>query len=265
MKRLLLAAAVAFSTLAGAASAQMSLNTGYDYQTYAAYNQPANGSAPSVPDQYWIKVASPGSPGSWPAFVTPALPPPGWSPAATNSRWIGPVSTAIGPGTGQLPAYAVFRKCFCLKPNFKQPTLNFQLRADDQVQVWFNGILNVLVAPVVGNWNASMGPPRASTPTNAAMFRTGINCLYVLVENNGGPTGFDLWGTVSANAGLSPDAAFGVNATFACPCATGGPVGPASGVSQGRAANGAEFDDRELIQSIVRVAEQRRLARPARQ
>ncbi|WP_426028925.1 hypothetical protein [Brevundimonas sp. TWP2-3-4b2] len=262
MKRLLLAAAVAFSTLAGAASAQMSLDTGYNYQTYAPYNQPAGGTS-TIADNYWIKVASPNNPGSWPAWVLPATPAPPWSPVSPTSRWIGPGPVALSPAA-QLPTYAIFRKCFCLKPNFKQPTLNFRIRADDNVQVWFNGILNVLVAPVVGNWNNSMGPPRSNTPTNPAMFKAGVNCLYVLVEETGGHTGFNLSGTVSAQ-GLWPNAASGVNSTFDCPCVTGGPVGPASGVSQGRAANGAEFDDRELIQSIVRVAEQRRLARPARQ
>src|ERR1019366_7603074 len=97
---------------------------------------------------------------------------------------------ASGAGTtSNNPGYTIFRKCFCLLPNFTQPTLSFKIRADDTVQVWFNSQLNVALPPSPGNFNSTV---LTSAPSSPTWFHAGINCIYVLVEDFGGYAGFDL-------------------------------------------------------------------------
>ncbi|HEV7590459.1 MAG TPA: hypothetical protein VGO40_20275 [Longimicrobium sp.] len=243
--RLLAAAGLSLPAVGAAAMAQTTvpLNTGYNHALFAVY------APPTTPDNYWINIASyPATmPPSGPAWVIPT--PTAWSAAFPGTRWINARNTAASaPGTSaQNPSYTIFRKCFCLLPNFNSATLSFQVRADNQVQAWFNSVTNVALAPVTGNFNST---PRLSLPSSPSWFHTGTNCIYVLVEDTGVLMGMDLQGTIQAN-GLMPLPATGVNATFTCPCATG---------AAGPMARQANEDDGTLAQ-IVRIAEDRRRAR----
>jgi len=225
--------------LLGASSAAMSqvpLNTGFNNGNFTTYFPSGS------PDNYWIKVASSNT-GTGPAFVIPhqfwqqplTLPP---ADGGFGSTWVGPTSTGTSP-TGQF-SWAVFRKCFCLTRNYKQPKLDFQLRADDMVGVWLNnaGAPNNIV-PLQGG---SFSGPAISGAANPSQFQTGRNCLYVLVVDTGSVvTGFNLAGKVSA-FGLMPMAAAGTGGSFApCQCDSGGKA--------------EVLADKATIQAIVKVAQ----------
>lgn len=255
MKYYLLAAAAALS-ISSAATAQttMSLNTGYNYGTFNLYAQPVGMGPSAIRDNYWIKIATNDpSPPVGPAWVyNPAVVAP-WS-TLPGARWVGPAPTPTTgfPASASNPAFYIYRKCFCLMPGYQNPTLRFQLRADNESNAFLNSITNVLVPPSPSSF---AGAPITSNPTNPGMFRTGLNCVYVLVQNTGGPTGFNLAGTVTAT-GLMPNAGAGANNSFA-PCQCGGP-----GARGLRAADAS--DDRATIRAIVAYAEaQRRRAATA--
>jgi hypothetical protein len=273
MKYLLFALAAASISMSSPALGQsLPLNTGYNYNSFSVYPQPAGGTS-TVSDNYWIKIASyepptPSVPVA-PAWVLPAAPPPPWAAPLTvviggstiGSRWIGPRPVAASsPGTSvQNPAYSVFRKCFCLMQGYQNPQLSFQVRADDKVQVWLNSVTNTLVPAQIGNWGSNA---INSLPTNPAQFQTGRNCVYVLVEDNlGGHMGFDLAGSVSA-LGLMPVAGAGTNVSFA-PCQCGGPAGTASAAPAANARASRSDDDSAVVQAIIKIAEARRTRRPA--
>lgn len=199
--------------LLGASSTAMSqslpLNTGFDHSNFTNL---------TGADNYWIKVAaSNSSPG--PSFVIAntnsawqSLPP---SSGGFLSKWIG--LTAAGTSPSGQTTYAVYRKCFCLTPNYKQAQLDFKMRGDDVVGVWLNS--NNIVPIQGGNF---YGPVinGAATPSQ---FQTGRNCLYVVVLDTGSVvTGFNLSGTVSAY-GLMPMASAGLGASFK-PCTCEGPA-----------------------------------------
>jgi hypothetical protein len=224
-------------TLLGASSAAMSqslpLNTGFNHSNFTTY--PVSGT-----DNYWIKVAASSSPPG-PAFV---IPHPYWLAPLTlpatsggfQSEWIGPTATGASPSS-QI-TYAVFRKCFCLMPGYKQAQMNFKILGDDIIGVWLNS--NNILPVQGGSFN---GPP-INGPTTPPQFHTGRNCVYVLVLDTGSVvTGFDLAGTVSAY-GLMPMAAAGTGISFK-PCQCEGPVK-------------AVVEDKATIQAIVKIAELRR-------
>lgn len=218
------------------------LNTGYNHAMFAAY--PPASSPSTIADNYWINISSfpTTNPAVGPSWVLQAQS--AWAAPFPDSRWISARNTASSaPGvSGSNPGYTIFRKCFCLLPNFKNPTLSFQVRADNQVQVWFNSVLNVALPPSVGNFNS---PPLASQPSSPNWFRTGPNCIYVLVEDQGVLTGFDLAGTIQAE-GLLPLPAAGTAQDFGCSCPGG----------TGR--SGATKTDEETVAQIRRIAEERR-------
>ena len=158
---------------------------------------------------------------------------------------------ASPPGTSpQNPAYTIFRKCFCLLPNYKNASLSFRVRADDTIQVWVNTQLNVALAPTIGNWNSPT--PWASKPSQPSWFRVGRNCIYVLVEDYHGFMGFDLVGSVQAD-GLMPLPAAGPQQQFQCPCES--PTGIASARAR------ASDEDQAVVQAILALAEKRRAER----
>ncbi|HEX7241085.1 MAG TPA: hypothetical protein VF263_12505 [Longimicrobiaceae bacterium] len=233
------------------------LNTGYNHAVFTPYG-PAG--IPSViKDNYWINIASypPTAPPVAPSWVLPVSP--SWVPAFPNTRWIGARNTTSSPpGTSvQNPAYSIFRKCFCLLPNFKNASLKFQVRADDQIQVWFNTVLNVALPPTVGNWS---GSPLSSKPSAPNWFRVGMNCIYVLVEDTGGHMGFDMAGTIQAD-GLSPLPAFGVDRTFDCPCRDSAQVVQGSGARAQDVRARVADEDQRIVSEIIRIAQERRLRR----
>ncbi len=246
-------AALASGAAPALASTTMPLNTGYDHGVFAGYPAPPLTGASPIVDQYWIKIASYEPPAAS-TSVAPAnviQKPAGWATPLPDSHWIGPKAThnsATG-STLSNPAYSVFRKCFCLMKGFKQAQLNFRMRADDNVQVWFNSVTNTLLPPQNGHWGATTSLLSGQTLNG---FRTGKNCIYVLVEDTGGSMGFTLAGTVSA-VGLMPQPAKGVEQSFApCNC-EGGPV--ASG-----AAKKMMDEEAVTVAEIVKIAEQRRLS-----
>lgn len=253
--------------LLGAASTAgwgaVTLDTGYDNGGSVYYGFGA-------PDNYWIKIAS----YEPPAAVAPVAPArvvnaagPGWAPVG-NARWVSPrTTTNSSPGTSPArPAYSIYRKCFCLLEGFANPQLSFRIRGDDRIQVWLNTVTTQLLAPVNGNIFAPTLPHSGGT-SNIGHFRAGRNCLYVLVEDqigqnaggiNIGHTGFVLSGTVNA-AGLMPGAAFGTEGSF-------GPCGCPGETQSGGGAPGTPTasNDSEVVRSIIRFAESRRLRSLAR-
>ncbi len=247
-------AAVALVGLVAPTAAAVPLNTGYNHIGNTVY--PTTG---GTIDNYWIRIASYLPPALTqpvtPAFVLSNVGTP-WLPPMPLTNWIGPKTTpASAPGASQAnPAYAIFRKCFCLLPNFKNAKLDFTLRADDTVQVWLNTQLNQLVPPSWGNW--SWGQPLAGATSNQGQFRVGRNCLYVLVEDFGGHMGFDLLGSVDA-VGLLPTPAAGVDQRFLpCPCEQG-PAGTSLPNARQSSPQASVSDD-EVVREIVKIAEARR-------
>jgi hypothetical protein len=261
MRKSLLAVAGILISAPSAGAAPLVLNTGYDHATSALF-------AIGTQDPYWIKIAS-YEPPATSVNVNPAwVIPPGGFATFPNARWLAPRSSPLsttGPnGTGTTPgrpAYSIFRKCFCLLEGYLNPQLAIDLRADDNVQVWLNDVRNTLIAPINGNLGG--GPPRSypsqQSPANPGFFRTGRNCIYVLVEDNiaGGAIGFTLTGSVSA-AGLMPNPAIGPAGNFGrCGCPSepnSADVGPAT----------ASDAERETVRAIVQFAEGRRLQALAR-
>lgn len=268
----LLALTLLSASAAAVGQTTLPLNTGYNHTAFQPYAIPA-GVTSNIKDNFWIKIASyePPAPGTTvaPAWVlNPVVSGAPWSPPLTTnltnppaaSRWIGPRPvTASSPGTSvSNPAYSLFRKCFCLMRGFNKPRLNFQIRGDDNIQVWLNTVTQTLVGPVPGNFN-SQPRPGAATP---AMFRTGRNCIYVLLEDNfaNGHMGFNLAGAVSAN-GLMPVAGAGIDVSFApCSCTSPGPGHMPTGAAMKAASAGTEADDDSaVVQAILKIAEARRL------
>ena len=220
------------------------LDTGYDHALHSPYS-----AVPGAQDHYWINIASyPTSvPAIAPAFVLP--PPTGWLAPFPSSHWISARNVAASHPSTHVsnPAYTIFRKCFCLTPAYSNPTISFNARADDTLQVWFNSQANVLLPPQFGSFN---GPARPSLPSNPAWFHAGRNCLYALVEDTyGGLMGFDLEGTIQAN-GLASQPAFGVNGTSACAGAT-----TLSRISA------ESNEESQIVAAILKFAEERRLSR----
>ena len=232
-------------TLLGASSAALSqttlpLNTGFNHSNFTVY--PAPGTS-TVLDNYWIKVASSNAPTLAPAFVINKHV--AWqnplSGGGFGSQWIG-ATTPNGQSQPGPQPYAIYRKCFCLMPGYQKAQLSFQIRGDDAIAVWLNSVTNTLVPGQSGNHGgpAISGPAPGLSPK----FRTGVNCLYVLVEDTFSVvSGFNLAGTVTAY-GLMPMAAAGTGTSFApCQC----PSGPQAAV-----------EDRATIKAIVKFAEERR-------
>jgi len=231
------------------------LNTGYNHSIFLPYPSVSNPTS-TTNDNYWLNIASypPTTPQPASSWVL-KYPGSAWSPALPSTNWISARPTVASPPgtTSNNPAYTIFRKCFCLLPNFTQPAAAFTLRADDTVQAWFNSQLNVMLPPSPGHFN---GPVLASLSSKPAWFHAGRNCIYVLVEDFGGYMGFDLNGTIQAN-GLMPLPAAGADQEFQCQCTT-----PTAGSSEpARAARGVAENDDAVVEALKRIAEQRRLER----
>jgi hypothetical protein len=170
-----------------------------------------------------------------------------------NTRWISAWNTATSQTatSNDNPSYTIFRKCFCLLPNFKNASLEFSVRADDTIQVWFNSQLNVALPPSLGNWGSGLA--LKSVPSKPKWFRPGKNCIYVLLEDIGGHMGFDLSGTIEAD-GLMPLPAFGKGQRFDCPCRRGD-------ARRSKASKSEVADEKEVIRQLVKIAEKRRVER----
>lgn len=260
------AAAATLLASSGSLAQSLPLNTGYNYTNFNTYPLPAGS---PVRDNYWIEVAASAAPVPEPAFVVPNAP---WLPpmtlGATGSRWIsGTATKASYPGTSPInPSFSIFRKCFCLMPGFKTPQLSFRLRSDNSVQVYLNSQMNMLLTPSPANFSG--GPVHSGGTSVPSRFRVGRNCIYVLVEDTGTITGFNLVGNVSA-LGLMPTAAAGTGMSFApCTCKTPGPglalsaAAQSSAQARGSDAEDSTEDDTEVIAALVKIAEDQRRAKP---
>lgn len=259
MKRMNLMAAVfallVFSSYAIGQTLQ--LGTGFDntLTVQAPYPNPPNATS-NQPDNYWINIATfpTTTPAVGPAWVLRS-PQAGWWPVLLpSSRWISAWQTAASPlvTNPANPGYTIFKKCFCLLPGYQNPNLSFRVRGDNNINAYLNTTLNVVLNPAPGAFNSPV--PLSSLPNNPAWFRTGKNCLYVYLEDQGGLMGFDLSGTVSA-IGLLPTPAMGTNGSFTpCSCPGGpGPVGVPNAV-----AREAGDDEGRIVQEILKIAEARR-------
>lgn len=238
------------------------LNTGYDHSVSNPYPTVTNPTS-TTKDNYWINLASypATSPPTGPSWVLkyPGAP---WAPALTytsggvswGSSWIGARNTVAGGGSNpNNPGYTIFRKCFCLLPGFNTASLTFRALLDDKGTFWFNTVTNPL-GTVSGN---AGGPPFSGGTNNQNYFHVGKNCFYVLVEDQGGWMGFDLVGALTAN-GLLPTVASwnGTDVSFEpCPCNSG--PGPAPKNATAR----SQDDDQQVINEIIKIAEERRAAK----
>jgi hypothetical protein len=230
------------------------LNTGYNHASGTPYTTVTTPTS-TTNDNYWINIAS------YPPVSTPApswvLRHPGlpWAAALPDTHWISARPTAGSPGTTNDPAYTIFRKCFCMLSEYTQPLLQFTVRADDTIQVWFNTQLNVVLPASPGNFS---GPVLTSLSSKPGWFRPGRNCLYVLVENYTGYMGFDMRGVIQAY-GLMPGAAAGATQQFPCPCDR-----PAGASARAPARRSVVTED-EVVKALKQIAERRRLARVRKQ
>lgn len=259
MKKINLMAAVfallIFSNLAVGQTVQLS--TGFDNALTVQATYPNQPVLSNQPDNYWMNIASfpTTTPAVGPAWVLHSPQALWWPILLPNSRWISAWRTAASaPGVSvSTPGYTIFRKCFCLLPGYKNPSLSFRVRADDNISVYLNTILNPVLAPSNGQWNGTT--PLSGSTTQG--FRVGRNCLYVYLEDVGTVAGFDLSGSVSA-IGLLPTPAIGMNQSYTpCSC-PGGPVQPAGTASATREAGD---DEQQIVREILKIAESRRSKR----
>lgn len=252
-----------FAAFAGAQT--LPLNTGYDHAAFAPY-LPAPVADPStVQDRYWVNIASypqtapPAPAASW-ALITPN----GWAQPLPQSYWNSARNTYVSAAGVNVtnPGYTIFRKCFCLLPNYKNPSIAFRVRADDNIEIWLNTVLNKVLNQTPGNYSPS-STPLTSLPSQASWFRTGKNCLYVLVEDTGGATsggftGFNLSGNVTATAGLLPFVLTSDQTEIPCCKQATHPAGAPT------TARTAADDEQATIKAIVDLAEKRRASRAQR-
>jgi hypothetical protein len=224
------------------------LTTGYDKWAATLYPIGAR-------DDYWTVMNTFPNPNinAW-VHANTGLP-----PQFPGSNWINAWNTTISaPGvSATYPGYAIFRECFCLEPGFQNPVMNFTAQGDDVLSMWINGttLSNIIVPPT----------PFGSTATvnKTTGFRVGANCIYALIEDYHGRTGFDLKGDMSA-IGLLQYPAKGPNQVPSfgqCNCPTGNdhiPNGPTS--LQTKQAAGVDFD-KAVIQEIMKYAEIRKAER----
>jgi hypothetical protein len=245
------------------------LNTGYNHAIPGPYPTVTTGTS-TTNDNYWINIAShpTTTPALGPSWVIQQLSP--WRPAMTytsggvnwGSSWINARNTNAGGGSSMDDkGYVIFRKCFCLLPGFNQASLTFQIRVDDQANLWFNSIANLL-GTVPQNYGSVT--PFSGGTTNQNYFQVGKNCFYILLEDFQGWMGFNLVGAIKAN-GLLPTVASwngqAQDAVFApCPCSSPTPS-PLGNPKNAKARVQAPEDEQKVINDIIKFAEARRAAK----
>lgn len=246
-----------FSNFASAIT--VPLNTGYDHWLGTPYI--------GLPKQdiYWLNISGPVNNVWTPSYAVQTGYLPALVPPFASSQWISSRTSFLSasPTTVTKPGYTIFRKCFCLQKGYINPRIRFSLRVDDNVTVWFNTIMNTVLAPSgpnFGNYSwANNGVPWSVDTTKG--FREGSNCLYVLVEDVGGGTAFILEGDVAATAGLFQTPSTGSDQSYApCSC-DGGVNGQGISTENETKTSTLTTDDTEIIKEIVSYAEQRRVER----
>lgn len=153
------------------------INTGLDLT-----NSPAT--LPIGPDPFWRVVATPTNASmNVPSTILATVS--GWFPPQAGSQWIYAGTNAAGR--------FIYERCFCLK-NPDKTSMTLSLRADNRATVYLNDYTNN-VLQTVADYSFSSKGPNASTATKP--FIPGKNCIRVVVQNDGGPTGMNLVGSVT--------------------------------------------------------------------
>jgi hypothetical protein len=177
-------------------TASVSLNTGVNPTTGALLTPLGS------PDPGWTVIGDPftSTVEPRPADVfTNALSAWGTLP---GSQWIGSQTDA---NQGQNGAY-YYQRCFCLRDGFGNASLQLQMRADDQADVFLNATLpqiqNNSVTPILhggnGHFWSSVQPDILTSPVTGLKF--GTNCLIVRVQNiSSGATGLDIAASITAS------------------------------------------------------------------
>jgi len=249
-----------FSNFANA-TVTVPLNTGYDHWLNAAYPIPTTSTPQQfLQDDYWMHLSNPVG-NTWsPAYAITGHP--AWAGPMTSpifrSNWLNSRTTwSSAPTTNPTnPGYTIYRKCFCLQNGFIEPQINFNIRADESVTAWLNTIMNTVLPPSPSNHGTT---PHTTSTTRG--FRVGSNCLYVLIEDTGIATGFDLNGSVSTTAGLLSTPAKGPNQSYA-PCSCNQFDGTIFTESDSQISDIlAENVETETVKEIVKFAEERRVQR----
>lgn len=240
------------------------LNTGFNHAVGSPYPV-------GVQDNYWINIASypPSTPfvaptGAWTIPSISGV----WATPFSNTTWISAIPTNVSPATNSVsnPGYTIFRKCFCVQPaslGFPPPipSLTFSVRGDNNIEIWLNSIVNQVVPAQPGRFSPFLTPIMVNNYNTPSAFRTGRNCLYVLLEDQGGSMGFNLQGTVNFSGLLL--IASGIDASFA-PCICGSQAEPRS---KNREADDQQVEslisdeDEQIIREILEIREARRSGR----
>lgn len=176
-------------------TSSLSLNTGVD----PAGALLSGGS----PDPRWTVLEDP-----FPSTVEPRPadvlinPSSAWA-TIPQSKWISTQPSSSQTTNGDY----FYRVCFCLRDGFSNPSLNLDLRADDQADVFLNTTVAQIKsssppAPILSGaagsfWSSN--PPDHLLPPYKGPFKIGENCLIVRVKNSSGvATGLDLAGSITA-------------------------------------------------------------------
>ena len=243
-------------------ASSLPLNTGYDYSNNNVYPN-------TIPDDYWIRIASytPVTPNVGPSWTIATFG--GWAaamngPTGIPSKWINAfgntAASATGINTGN-PGYAIYRKCFCLQGQYGQSSIQGSARSDDTIEIWLNSHLNTVLATSPGRFQSSLTPHNLNY-TNQSGFKSGRNCIYVLVEDAGTVTGLDIAANIVTAGTVPIIPAKGPNMSFEpCSCGGGGPVTTVEtgGVKKSSLRLAAEPDDQTVVNEIIKMAEARRL------
>lgn len=136
-------------------------------------------------------------PGTSTAFnvATLSQPDPAWASAQPGSLW-------VRPGTDKTKGDYTYRLSFKLCSGFRNPILNLSLLADNFIRsVSLNGNLLPFASPLPTTSHFNITPILCSTNQ---FFKTGINELIIVMNNEGGPTGLNVHGHIDVANGLCP-------------------------------------------------------------
>lgn len=142
----------------------------------------------------WRLTADPMAGTVEPRVPNVVTPPTAWSSLA-GSQWIGPTPNA----SGDLGKYT-YEFCFCLCQGFTNASLTLRGLADNSADVYVNGSTTP-----VGSFTGFSGAGSLVQTNNQQLFQVGTNCVRVEVNNQGGPTGLNIDGTMTATAGRCPN------------------------------------------------------------
>lgn len=148
----------------------------------------------------WRVLSGPGvTPGAAAIVTTP----PWQTTTCPNARWVS--ATAAGTAPQGIPSPSTYRYevCFCLCSGFDQPTLSFQLLADNGATAYLNGTApgNMIATKIPPNGHLGLPATAIATATN--LLRPGQNCITVDVQelHPGTPTGLLVCGNLKAKGG----------------------------------------------------------------